>query len=71
MADDLRTTLNATRAAVSRQRERETGRPVGEPMSETEARKLTDRIKFDAGQLWDKLTDAYLGRADIALGYES
>ena len=40
-------------------------------MSETEARKLTDRIKFDAGQLWDKLTDAYLGRADIALGYES
>jgi hypothetical protein len=71
MADDLRTTLNATRAAVSRWHERETGQPFGDPMTETEARKLTDRIKFDAGQLWDKLTDAYLGRADIALGYES
>lgn len=71
MADDLRTTLNATRAAVARQRERETGRPVGDPMTAEDARRLTDRIKFDAGQLWDRVVEAYLGRADIALRYES
>jgi hypothetical protein len=56
MADDLRTT--------SRQLERD-------PMSADEARKLTDQIKFDAGPLWDKLTEAYHGRADVALSYES
>jgi hypothetical protein len=70
MADDnLRDVLNATHAAVSRQLERERHRPVGEPMSEAEARKLTDQIKRDAEVLWDNLVAAYHGRADIALGY--
>jgi hypothetical protein len=72
MADDnLRDVLNATHDAVSRQLERERHHPVGEPMSEAEARKLTDQIKHDAEVLWDNLVAAYLGRADIALGYES
>ena len=30
----------------------------GDPMPTDEARKLTDRIKFDAEQLWDKVIDA-------------
>ena len=48
-------TLNATRAAVARQLERERHRPVGEPMTAAEARKLTDQIKRDAESLWDKV----------------
>jgi hypothetical protein len=59
------------RSAAARMRERETGRPFGGPMPADEARTLTDRIKFDAGQLWDKIAVAYLGRAHTALGYAS
>src|SRR5262245_51379825 len=36
-----------------------------------EARALTDRIKADAESLWELITQAYLGRAWIALGYQT
>jgi hypothetical protein len=35
------------------------------------ARKLTDQIKRDVNALWSNIVAAYLGRADIALGYGS
>jgi hypothetical protein len=63
--------LAADRAKVARIIEREMGRPAGEPMDADEARKLTDQIKHDARVLWDRIVAAYLGRADIALGYGS
>lgn len=69
--DNMRDVLNATRAVVARQLQRERHRPVGEPMTAAEARTLTDRIRGDAESLWEKIADAYLGRADVALGYES
>jgi hypothetical protein len=68
---DLRQVLNSTRAAVARQLESERHRPVGEPMTATEARALTDRIKRDAESLWELIKQAYLGRAWIALNYPS
>lgn len=68
---DLRADLNANRAGIARQLERERHRPVGDPMSAEDARKLTDRIKVDAERLWDRIAEAYLGRAHLALGYES
>jgi transposase-like protein len=40
-------------------------------LSADEARALTDRIKADAETLWGLITEAYLGRAWIALGYKT
>ena len=45
--------------------------PTPRDLSADEARSLTDRIKLDAGQLWDKIVIAYQGRAHTALGYAS
>ncbi len=36
-----------------------------------DARALTDRIKVNLGVTWELVTEAYLGRAWTALGYES
>jgi hypothetical protein len=44
---------------------------VDAPMTADEARALTDEIKRDAKALWDKVIEAYRGRADAALGYSS
>jgi hypothetical protein len=63
--------LADTRSQIARQLEREQRRPVGDPMPEDEARRLTERIKRDVETVWRLIEEAYLGRAWIALGYES
>jgi hypothetical protein len=73
MADesDLRQVLTDNRSAVARQLERERHKPVDDPMTAAEARALTDRIRRTMATLWDHIVEAYYGRADIALGYDS
>jgi phage N-6-adenine-methyltransferase len=44
---------------------------VTTPLSELEARTLTDEVKRDAASLWTKLLQLYEGEAHAALGYSS
>lgn len=44
---------------------------VSSDLSATDARELTDNIKQSVGIVWRQIERAYLGRAWIALGYES
>jgi N6-adenosine-specific RNA methylase IME4 len=50
----------------------EASAPAGQdPLTEFEARRLTDEVKADAHALWRKLLRLYEGEAHVALGYAS
>lgn len=40
-------------------------------MNEAEAREITSKINLSLDSTWDLIIEAWLGRADVALGYES
>jgi hypothetical protein len=42
-----------------------------QPLTETEARRITDQVKRDAEHLWQRLVLLYEGKAHEALGYSS